>query len=172
VVDLDLEKCLARVSPDKLRSEGEKRITDTRVSPLTRRSLPAGVLADGLVVAVEEGTPQGGPLSPRLSNLRLAPLDRELERRGQRFVRDAADANRYVKSERAGRGGRARVSRLLTRALRLPVNAEKSAVARPWERKFLGFPFTATGKPKRGVAPQALRRFKARIRQIAFSGSK
>lgn len=106
----------------------------------------------------------GGVRLPLLSNLLLEQLDRELERRGQRFVRYADDANIYVKSERTGRRVMASVSRFLTRKLRLTVNEEKSAVARPWERKFLGFTFTAEGKPKRRVAPQALQRFKARIR--------
>jgi RNA-directed DNA polymerase len=164
VVDLDLEKFFDRVNHDKLMSEVEKRITDTRGILLIRRYLKAGLLADGLVVAVDEGTPQGGPLSPLLSNLLLDRLDRELERRGHRFVRYADDANIYVKSERAGNRVMASVSQFLARKLRLTVNAEKSAVARPWERTFLGFTFTAKGKPKRRIAPQALQRFKARIR--------
>jgi RNA-directed DNA polymerase len=165
VVDIDLEKFFDRVNHDKLMSEVEKRIKDKRVSALIRRYLKAGVLAEGLVEARDEGTPQGGPLSPLLSNLLLDQLDRELERRGHRFVRYADDANLYVKSERAGKRVMARVSRFLTRKLRLTVNGQKSAVARPWERKFLGFTFTAGGKPKRRIAPQALTRFKARVRQ-------
>lgn len=164
MVDSDLEQFFDRVNHDKLMSEVEKRIKDPRVSTLIGRYLKAGLLADGLVVAVDEGTPQGGPLSPLLSNLLLDHLDHELERRGHRFVRYADDANIYVKSERAGRRVMASVSRFLTRKLRLRVNEEKSAVARPWERKFLGFTFTAKGKPKRRIAPQALQRFKARIR--------
>jgi len=166
VVDIDLEKFFDRVNHAKLMSEVEKQIKDTRVITLIRRYLKAGLIAEGLVVAVDEGTPQGGPLSPLLSNLLLDHLERELERRGHRFVRYADDANIYVKSERAGRRVMASVSRFLTRKLRLTVNAEKSAVARPWARKFLGFTFTAKGKPKRRIAPQALRRFKARIRQL------
>jgi RNA-directed DNA polymerase len=144
--------------------EVEKRLRDQRVIALIRRYLKAGVLAEGLVGANDEGTPQGGPLSPLLSNLLLDQLDREVERRGHRFVRYADDANLYVKSERAGKRVMASVSRFLTRKLRLTVNEGKSAVAQPWERKFLGFTFTAKGKPKRRVAPQALQRFKARIR--------
>jgi len=164
VVDIDLEKFFDRVNHDRLMSEVEKRLKDQRVLALIRRYLKAGVLAEGLVGASDEGTPQGGPLSPLLSNLLLDQLDRELERRGHRFVRYADDANLYVKSERAGRRVMVSVSRFLTRKLRLTVNAGKSAVARPWERKFLGFTFTAKGKPKRRIAPQALQRFKARIR--------
>ncbi len=165
VVDIDLEKFFDRVNHDKLMGEVEKRIRDQRVISLLRRCLRAGILAEGLVMAVDEGTPQGGPLSPLLSNLLLDHLDRELERRGHRFVRYADDANVYVKSERAGSRVMESVSRFLTRKLKLKVNVEKSAVARPWERKFLGFTFTAGRRPKRRIAPQALRRCKARIRQ-------
>jgi RNA-directed DNA polymerase len=166
VVDIDLEKFFDRVNHDKLMGEVEKRIKDKRVLALIRRYLKAGVLAEGLVSAIDEGTPQGGPLSPLLSNLLLDQFDRELENRGHRFVRYADDANLYVKSERAGKRVMESVSRFLTRKLKLKVNLAKSAVARPWERKFLGFTFTAGRKPKRRVAPQALRRFKARIRQM------
>jgi len=164
VVDIDWEKFFDRVNHDKLMGEVEKRLRDQRVIALIRRYLKAGVLAEGLVGASDEGTPQGGPLSPLLSNLLLDQLDRELERRGHRFVRYADDANLYVKSERAGKRVMASVSRFLTRKLRLTVNEGKRAVAQPWERKFLGVTFTAKGKPKRRVAPQALQRFKARIR--------
>jgi RNA-directed DNA polymerase len=166
VVDIDLEKFFDRVNHDKLMGEVEKRIKDKRVLALIRRYLKAGVLAEGLVSAIDEGTPQGGPLSPLLSNLLLDQCDRELEKRGHRFVRYADDANIYVKSERAGRRVMGSVSRFLTRKLKLKVNLAKSAVARPWERKFLGFTFTAGRRPKRRIAPQALQRFKARIRQV------
>jgi RNA-directed DNA polymerase len=166
VVDIDLEKFFDRVNHDKLMGEVEKRIKDKRVLALIRRYLKAGVLAEGLVSAIDEGTPQGGPLSPLLSNLLLDQFDRELEKRGHRFVRYADDANLYVKSERAGKRVMESVSRFLTRRLKLKVNLAKSAVARPWERKFLGFTFTAGRKPKRRIAPQALQRFKARIRQM------
>jgi RNA-directed DNA polymerase len=165
-VDIDLEKFFDRVNHDKLRGEVEKRIKDTRVLALIRRYLQAGVLAEGRVRAIDEGTPQGGPLSPLLSHLLLDQFDRELEKRGPRFVRYADDANLYVKSERAGERVMARVSRFLTRKLKLKVNLAKSAVARPWERKFLGFTFTAGRRSKRRIAPQALQRFKARIRQM------
>ena len=166
VVDIDLEKFFDRVNHDKLMGEVEKRIKDKRVLALIRRYLQAGVLAEGLVSAIDEGTPQGGPLSPLLSNLLLDQFDRELEKRGHRFVRYADDANLYVKSERAGNRVLESVSRFLTRKLKLKVNLAKSAVARPWERKFLGFTFTAGRRPKRRIAPQALQRFKARIRQM------
>jgi RNA-directed DNA polymerase len=166
VVDIDLEKFFDRVNHDKLMGEVEKRIKDKRVLSLIRRYLKAGVLAEGLVSAIDEGTPQGGPLSPLLSNLLLDQFDRELEKRGHRFVRYADDANIYVKSERAGKRVMEGVSRFLTCKLKLKVNLAKSAVARPWERKFLGFTFTAGRRPKRRIAPQALQRFKARIRQM------
>jgi len=166
VGDIDLEKFFDRVNHDKLRGEVEKRIKDKRVLARIRRYWKAGVLAEGLVSAIDEGTPQGGPLSPLLANLLLEQFDRELEKRGHRFVRYADDANLYVKSERAGSRVMASGSRFLTRKLKLKVNLAKSAVARPWERKCLGFPFTAGRKPQRRIAPQALQRFKARIRQM------
>jgi len=118
------------------------------------------------VRALDEGTPQGGPLSPLLSNLRLDQLDREVEKRGQRFVRYADDANLYVKSERGGSRVMERVSRFLTPKLKLTVTVAKRAVARPWERKLLALTFTAGRRPKRRIAPQALRRFKAGMRQM------
>lgn len=166
VVDIDLEKFFDRVNHDKLMGEVEKRIKDKRVLALIRRYLKAGVLAEGLVRAIDEGTPHGGPLSPLLSNLLLDQFDREVEKRGHRFVRYADDANIYVKSERAGKRVMESVSRFLTRKRKLKVNIAKSAVARPWDRKFLGFTFTAGRRPKRRVAPPALQRFKARIRQM------
>jgi len=164
VVDIDLEKFFDRVNPDKLMGEVEKRLRDQRGIALIRRDRKAGVLAEGLVGASDEGTPQGGPLWPLLATLLLAQLDRELERRGPRVVRYADDANLYGRSERAGKRVMARVRRFLSRKLRLTVNEGKSAGAQPWERKFLGFTFPAKGKPKRRVAPQALQRCKARIR--------
>jgi RNA-directed DNA polymerase len=123
-------------------------------------------MEDGLVSPTEEGTPQGGPLSPLLSNLVLDELDRELERRGHRFVRYADDANVYVRSERAGQRVMESLRGFITRKLKLKVNEKKSAVARPQERKFLGFSFTAGKEPKRRVAPQALKRFKERVREL------
>jgi RNA-directed DNA polymerase len=123
-------------------------------------------LENGLVGAVDEGTPQGGPLSPLLSNLVLDELDRELESRGHRFVRYADDCNIYVRSERAGQRVMASVASFITRRLKLKVNGEKSAVARPMERKFLGFSFTNERQPRRRVAPKAVARFKQRVREL------
>jgi RNA-directed DNA polymerase len=121
---------------------------------------------NGLVSPTEEGTPQGGPLSPLLSNLMLDDLDRELERRGHRFVRYADDNNIYVRSERAGRRVMEGICRFITTKLKLKVNWDKSAVARPWERKFLGYSFTANKEPKRRIAPKSLQRFKKRVREL------
>jgi RNA-directed DNA polymerase len=141
VVDIDLEKFFDRVNHDKLRGEVEKRIKDKRVLALIRRYVKAGVRAEGLVRAIDEGTPQGGPLSPLLSNLLLDQVDRELEKRGHRFVRYADDANIYVKSERAGKRVMESVSRFLTRKLKLKVNMAKSAGARPWGPEVSGIHF-------------------------------
>src|SRR3954467_12025376 len=143
-----------------------QRISDKRLLKLTRGYLTAGVLEGGLVGPTDEGVPQGGPLSPLLSNLMLDVLDRELTRRGHRFVRYADDCNIYVRSRRAGERVMAGVTRFLEGRLKLKVNREKSAVAQPVERKFLGFSFTAGRQPKRGIAPSALARFKSRIREL------
>jgi RNA-directed DNA polymerase len=133
---------------------------------LIRAFLEAGVMEDGLVSAVDEGTPQGGPLSPLLSNLVLDELDRELERRGHRFVRYADDCNLYVGSERAGQRVMESVTHFITHRLKLQVNQAKSAVARPRQRKFLGFSFTNEREPRRRIAPKAIARFKERIREL------
>ncbi len=135
------------------------RVSDKRMLKLIRAFLTAGVMEDGLVSAVDEGTPQGGPLSPLLSNIMLDELDRELERRGLRFVRYADDSNIYVRSRRAGERVMASVTRFITTRLKLKVNDSKSAVARPGERKFLGFSFTSGRQPKRRIAPKAIERF-------------
>ncbi len=165
-VDLDLEKFFDRVSHDKLMGQIAKRVEDKRLLKLIRAFLNAGVMENGLVSPSVEGTPQGGPLSPLLSNLVLDELDRELERRGHRFVRYADDCNIYVRSERAGQRVMESVTRFITQRLKLKVNEAKSAVARPQERKFLGFSFTAGSEVQRAIAPQALDRFKRRIREI------
>ena len=165
VVDLDLEKFFDRVNHDLLLARVAERIADKRVLKLIRAFLNAGVMEDGLVRPVEEGTPQGGPLSPLLSNLVLNDLDKELERRGHRFCRYADDCNIYVRSRRAGERVMASISRFLTNRLRLKVNEAKSAVARPGERKFLGFSIANDGSERR-IAPNALAKFKARIREI------
>jgi RNA-directed DNA polymerase len=165
-VDLDLEKFFDRVNHDKLMGQIAKRVGDKRLLKLIRAFLNAGVMENGLVSPSVEGTPQGGPLSPLLSNLVLDELDRELERRGHRFVRYADDNNIYVRSQRAGQRVMKSVTRFITQELKLKVNETKSAVARPQERKFLGFSFTTGAEAKRVIAPQALDRFKQRIREI------
>jgi RNA-directed DNA polymerase len=166
VADIDLEKFFDRVCHDILMSRIARRVKDKRLLTLIRAFLRAGMMENGLVSQTEEGTPQGGPLSPLLSNLMLDDLDQELERRGLQFVRYADDCNIYVRSERAGHRVMASVSRFLTNRLRLKVNETKSAVARPWARKFLGFSFTTHKETRRRVAPQALERFKKRIREM------
>jgi RNA-directed DNA polymerase len=162
-VDLDLEKFFDRVNHDK---QIAKRVEDKRLLKLIRAFLNAGVMENGLVNPSVEGTPQEGPLSPLLSNLVLDELDRELERRGHRFVRYADDCNIYVRSERAGQRVMESITQFITQKLKLKVNEEKSAVARPQQRKFLGFSFTAGPEVKRRIAPKALDQFKQRIREI------
>ena len=170
VVDLDLEKFFDRVNHDILMSRLARRIKDKRVLRLIRRYLQAGMMSNGLTTARREGTPQGGPLSPLLSNVLLDELDKELERRGHKFCRYADDCNVYVRSRSAG----ARVLRSLTtfleRRLRLKVNAEKSAVARPWERKFLGYSFTWQHESRLKVAPSSVQRLKEKLREIFCRG--
>jgi RNA-directed DNA polymerase len=166
VIDLDLEKFFDRVNHDKLMGQIAKRVEDKRLLKLIRAFLNAGVMENGLVSPSVEGTPQGGPLSPLLSNLVLDELDRELECRGHRFVRYADDCNIYVRSERAGQRVMQSITRFITQKLKLKVNEAKSAVARPQERKFLGFSFTAAPDIKRTIAPKSRERFKRRIREI------
>jgi RNA-directed DNA polymerase len=165
-VDLDLEKFFDRVNHDKLMGQIAKRVEDKRLLKLIRAFLNAGVTENGLVSPSVEGTPQGGPLSPLLSNLVLDELDRELERRGLRFVRYADDCNIYVRSERAGQRVMEGITRFITQKLKLKVNEAKSAIARPQERRFLGFSFTDGPEVKRAIAPKALARFKKRVREI------
>src|SRR5437588_9221356 len=166
VVDLDLEKFFDRVNHDKLMAAMARRVSDKRMLKLIRAFLESGVMENGLVSSVEEGTPQGGPLSPLLSNLVLDELDRELERRQHRFVRYADDCNVYVASARAGKRVMQSVTSFLRRRLKLKVNAAKRAVARPRERKFLGFSFTYGTESKRRIAPKALLRCKRRVREL------
>src|SRR5207245_2738822 len=166
VIDLDLEKYFDRVNHDKLMGQIAKRVEDKRLLKLIRAFLNAGVMENRLVSPSVEGTPQGGPLSPLLSNLVLDELDRELERRGHRFVRYADDCNIYVCSERAGQRVMESITRFITQKLKLKVNETKSAVAQPQERTFLGFSFSAGPEVKRVIAPKALDRFKRRIREI------
>ena len=166
VIDLDLEKFFDRVNHDKLMGQIARRIEDKRLRKLIRAFLNAGVMENGLVSPSVEGTPQGGPLSPLLSNLVLDELDQELELRGHRYVRYADDCNIYVRSERAGQRVMKSITQFITQKLKLKVNETKSAVARPQVRKFLGFSFTDGPVVKRAIAPKALARFKRRIREI------
>jgi RNA-directed DNA polymerase len=166
VVDIDLEKFFDRVNHDILMGLIAKRVADKRILKLIRSFLTAGVMEGGLVSSTEEGTPQGGPLSPLLSNLMLDVLDKELEKRGHRFVRYADDCNIYVGSQRAGERVMAGIERFLAKRLRLKVNKAKSAVAKPSVRKFLSFSYTSGREPRRRIAPQAIARFKARVREL------
>jgi RNA-directed DNA polymerase len=166
VVDLDLEKFFDRVGHDQLMAKIAERVSDKRLLKLIRAFLRAGVMEGGLVSPVDEGTPQGGPLSPLLSNLVLDEFDRELERRGHRFARYADDSNIYVRSRRAGERVMKSLTRFIRTKLHLQVNPSKSAVAEPWERKFLGFSFTSSESPKRRIAAKAAKRFKERVREL------
>jgi len=166
VVDLDLEKFFDRVNHDRLMAKLAERISDKRLLKLIRSFLQAGVMEDGLVSPVDEGTPQGGPLSPLLSNIVLDEFDRELERRKLRFARYADDSNIYVRSRRAGERVMKSLVRFIAIRLKLKVNEQKSAVAEPRDRKFLGFSFTGGSTPKRRIAPKAVLRFKERVREL------
>jgi len=170
VVDLDLEKFFDRVNHDVLLARVARRVTDARVLKLIRRFLEAGMMQEGLVTPRTEGTPQGGPLSPLLSNILLTDLDRELERRGLAFCRYADDCNVYVGSRVAGDRVMCGIKVFLERALHLQVNAQKSAVARPWGRKFLGFSFTAQRETRLRIAPESVQRLTQRIRELLRSG--
>ena len=170
VVDIDLEKFFDRVNHDILMSRLARRIKDRRVLRLIRRYLQAGIMSNGLTTARREGTPQGGPLSPLLSNILLDELDKELERRGHKFCRYADDCNVYVQSRSAGERVLKSLTAFLERRLRLKVNAEKSAVARPWERKFLGYSFTAQRETRLKVARESVRRLKGKLREIFRRG--
>jgi RNA-directed DNA polymerase len=165
VVDMDLEKFFDRVNHDVLMSRLARRIEDKRILKLIRRYLQAGMMQEGVVSQRSQGTPQGGPLSPLLSNVLLDELDKELERRGHRFARYADDCNIYVQSRRAGERVLASIERFLAQRLRLVVNRDKSAVARPWQRKFLGYTFTMHHQPKLKVAPESVKRFKSNLRE-------
>jgi RNA-directed DNA polymerase len=166
VVDMDLEKFFDQVNHDRLMSTLAKRIHDKPLLKLIRNYLQAGVMMDGVVSSTEKGTPQGGPLSPLLSNIVLDELDKELEERGHRFVRYADDCNIYVKSKRAGERTLTSIQRFIERKLRLKVNEKKSAVDRPWKRKFLGFSFTSSKEPKVRIAKESIKRMKKKVREI------
>ena len=166
VVDMDLEKFFDRVNHDLLMGRIAKRVADKRLLKLIRAFLNAGVMENGLVSPTDEGTPQGGPLSPLLSNIVLDDLDRELEKRGHCFVRYADDSNIYVRSERAGQRVMESITDFVEKKLKLKVNREKSAVDRPWRRKFLGFTFTHHRDPRRRIAPGSLDRFRKKVREL------
>jgi RNA-directed DNA polymerase len=166
VVDMDLEKFFDQVNHDILMARLAKEIADKRVLKLIRRYLQAGVMINGCCKATEEGTPQGGPISPLLSNIMLDVLDKELEKRGHFFVRFADDCNIYVKSKRSGERVLQGVKRFIENQLKLKLNMEKSAVDRPWKRKFLGFSFTHHLKPRLRLAPKTIQRFKDKVRNL------
>ena len=166
VVDLDLEKFFDRVNHDRLMMKISEKVKDKKVLQLIRKYLQSGVMENGLVKPTTEGAPQGGPLSPLLSNIVLDELDKELEKRGHRFVRYADDCNIYVKTLRAGERVKASITGFIETRLKLKVNQTKSAVDRPWRRKFLGFSFSSDKEPKVRIAKQSLQKAKARIREI------
>lgn len=166
VVDMDLEKFFDTVNHDVLMGRLAGRITDKRILKLLRAFLKSGMMEEGLVSPTEEGVPQGGPLSPLLSNFLLDELDKELESRKLHFVRYADDCNIYVGSQRAGERVMESITKFLAKELRLKVNVEKSAVGRPWNRKFLGFTFTRGKMPKRRIAPVALLRLKQKLKEM------
>ncbi len=170
VVDMDLEKFFDRVNHDILMARIARRVRDKRVLLLIRHYLQAGALENGLITASLEGTPQGGPLSPLLSNILLDDLDKELEHRGLTFCRYADDCNIYVKSRTSGERVLASITSFLERRLKLKVNAEKSAVARPWERKFLGYSMTVQMKPRLKVAEASVKRLKEKLKDAFHRG--
>lgn len=166
VVDMDLEKFFDKVNHDRLMSTLAKTVNDKPLLKLIRKYLQAGVMINGVVSSTSQGTPQGGPLSPLLSNIVLDELDKELEKRGHKFVRYADDCNIYVKSKRAGERTMASIQRFIEEKLRLKVNIKKSAVDRPWKRKFLGFSFTSAKEPKIRIAKESIKRMKEKVREI------
>src|ERR1044071_1277525 len=165
VVDMDLEKFFDRVNHDVLMARVARAAKDRRMLKLIQRYLQSGIMQDGLVAPREEGTPQGGPLSPLLSNILLDDLDKELEKRGHHFCRYADDCNIYVGSQRAGERVLASLTTFLREQLKLTVNPKKSAVDRPWKRKFLGFSLTSQKVTRVRVAPQSVERFKEKLRE-------
>jgi|LGOV01.1.fsa_nt_gb group II intron reverse transcriptase/maturase len=170
IVDLDLEKFFDRVNHDILMSRLARKVKDKQVLRLIRRYLQAGLLEGGVVSIRQEGTPQGGPLSPLLSNILLDELDKELERRGHRFCRYADDCNIYLQTKRSAQRVMASVTQYLEETLKLKVNRSKSAVDRPWNRSFLGYSMTFHKKPRLKVAPDRVKRHKAKIKGILRRG--
>lgn len=170
VVDIDLEKFFDRVNHDILMARVARKVRDKRILLLIRRYLQAGVMEDGLIKAGREGTPQGGPLSPLLSNILLDDLDKELERRGHKFCRYADDSNIYMHTQKAGERVKESITLFLWRKLKLKVSEAKSAVGRPWERKFLGYSMTMDKEPRLRASPQAILKLKNILRAIFRRG--
>lgn len=170
VVDMDLEKFFDKVNHDVLMERIRRKVKDTRVLTLIRRYLKAGIMEDGIVNPNREGTPQGGPLSPLLSNIMLDDLDKELKRRGHSFCRYADDCNIYVSSEKAGSRVLKSITKFLEKKLRLKVNREKSAVGRPWQRKFLGFSFTSLKKTTIRIHEKSKQALKDKIKRLCRIG--
>ena len=170
VVDIDLEKFFDRVNHDILMDRVERKVKDRQITKLIRRYLQAGVMENGLTTASTEGTPQGGPLSPLLSNILLDDLDKELERRGSSFCRYADDCNIYVYSQRAGERVKGSVTKYLWEELKLKVNENKSAVARPWKRKFLGYTVTMDKASRLRASDRSIKRFKDKLKDIFRGG--
>ena len=170
VVDMDLEKFFDRVNHDVLMARVGRKVGDKRVLGLIGRYLRAGLMAGGVVTQRTQGTPQGGPLSPLLSNILLDDLDKELERRGHSFCRYADDCNIYVRSRRAWARVLASLTRFLSQRLKLSVNEAKSAVDRPWKRTFLGYSMTYHMKPRLKVAASSVARFKGNLRALFRRG--
>lgn len=170
VVDIDLEKFFDRVNHDMLMARVARKVKDKRVLKLIRGFLNAGVMENGLVSPTREGTPQGGPLSPLLSNIMLDDLDKELERRGLSFCRYADDCNIYVGSQKAGDRVKRSITQFITTRLKLKVNEEKSAVDRPQNRKFLGYTIIGHQKPRLKPAKQSVERLKAKVKAICKRG--